>query len=120
MQSTVAPFGASVQTRRAPANVAPAVMPTKIPSFCAKSRLRRSASAFWDRDDAVDNIHFHRVRGQLRNEIGGPALQGMGFEGRVGGGGGTVRVALLRNPAFEQRCVLRFAHDDLGVGTLLR
>jgi hypothetical protein len=45
MQSTVPPFGASAHTRKAPANVAPAVMPTKIPSFCAKSRLQRSASA---------------------------------------------------------------------------
>ena len=40
MQRTVTPFGASAQTRSAPANVAPAVMPTKIPSLCANSPLQ--------------------------------------------------------------------------------
>jgi hypothetical protein len=40
-----APFGASRATCSAPAKVAPAVMPTKMPSFCASSWLHRIASA---------------------------------------------------------------------------
>ena len=38
------PFSASAATRNAPANVAPEVMPTKIPSFVASSLLQRIAS----------------------------------------------------------------------------
>src|SRR5438270_120730 len=45
MHKTVEPFGASAQTLSAPAKVAPEVMPTKIPSFFARSWLQRIASA---------------------------------------------------------------------------
>src|SRR4249920_2796817 len=44
MQRTVELGAALLQTSSAPANVAPAVMPTKIPSFWASSRLHFMAS----------------------------------------------------------------------------
>src|SRR5262249_43120781 len=44
MHSTVSPVFAFLHTSSAPANVAPAVMPTKMPSFCASSRLHFMAS----------------------------------------------------------------------------
>src|ERR1700690_2757024 len=46
MQRTVDPGAASLQTCSAPANVAPEVIPTKIPSFCASCLLQCMASAF--------------------------------------------------------------------------
>ena len=44
MHSTVEPGAAVLQTSSAPAKVAPAVIPTKMPSFCASSRLHFMAS----------------------------------------------------------------------------
>src|SRR5438552_17431026 len=44
MQRMVEPLGASAAMRRAPAKVAPELMPTKIPSFWASSLLQRMAS----------------------------------------------------------------------------
>ena len=46
-------------------------------------------------------------------------MHGMRPEGGVSGGRGAVRVALLRDTAFEQRRLLRFAHDDLRIRKLL-
>src|ERR1700722_4119569 len=46
MHRTVDPWGASAQTFNAAANVPPEEMPTKIPSFRARSLLQRIASAF--------------------------------------------------------------------------
>ena len=41
MHRIVVPFGASFATCSAAVNVAPADVPTRIPSFCASSRLSR-------------------------------------------------------------------------------
>ncbi len=88
-------------TRRAPANVAPAVMPTKILSCCAKSRLHRSTSAF-----AIGMMRWMTFMStasavSFGMKSGVQPLLGVGFEGRVGGGGGPVGVALLRNFRFR-------------------
>ena len=49
----VAPFGASLATCSAPANVPPAVMPTKMPSFLASSWLFLIASEAIASDDGL-------------------------------------------------------------------
>src|SRR5215813_1420475 len=53
MHSTVSPVFAFLHTSSAPANVAPAVMPTKMPSFCASSRLHFMASRLVDHSDCT-------------------------------------------------------------------
>ena len=119
MQRMFAPFGASAATFRAPANVAPAVMPTKMPSLRASSPLHLMPFGARDVNDPVDHLHVDGVCGQLRDEVWRPALHGMRLEGRVGRGRRSVGIALLLLAAAEQLRVLGLAEHDLGVGHFL-
>ncbi len=72
-----------------------------------------------NRDQAVDQLHRHRVARDLRNEIGRPALHRVRLEARMRRGRRAVGIALLLDAAAEQLRVFRLAGDDLGVGALL-
>ena len=109
MQRMFAPFGASAATLSAPANVAPALMPTKMPSLRASSPLHLIAFGARDVDDSVDHFHVYGICGQLRDEVRRPALHGMRLEGRMGGGRRSVRIALLLYAAREQLRILGLA-----------
>ena len=108
-----APFGASAQTRSAPAKVAPDVMPTKMPSFCASSWRQRIASGARDRDDAVDHLHGHGIGGQLRDEVRRPALHRMRLEGRMR------RRRASRRHCAPARCRCRAAGASSGSHTMI-
>src|ERR1700724_2987287 len=118
MHKTVEPLGASAQTRNAPAKVAPEVMPTKMPSFCANSRLQRRASA-----PGIRRIRsmtpVSTITGELRDKIGAPPLHRMRLPSSVGCRGGPVTFALLRTSARQHRRIIRLADDDLGVRPFL-
>src|SRR6185312_10377482 len=72
-----------------------------------------------NRQDAVDELHRHRIAGDLWNEIRRPALHRMRLEARMSRGRRAVRVPLLLDVATEQLRILRLANHDPGLGTLL-
>src|SRR6185437_6784020 len=62
-----------------------------------------------NRQDAVDELHRHRIAGDLWNEVGCPALHRMRLEARMSRGRRAVRVPLLLDVATEQLRILRLA-----------
>ena len=96
MRSTVAPLAASRQTCSAPANVAPAVMPTKMPSLLGELAAAMHRVSVGNRQNTIDYVHSHRITRQLRNKIGAPPLHRMRLPGGVGRRGRPVRLPLLR------------------------
>jgi hypothetical protein len=115
----LAPFGASAATCKAPANVAPAVMPTKMPSFCASSWLSRIASAPGDAQDAIDDLHLHASPVSFGMKSGVQPCMGCGLNAGMRRSGGPIRLARLLDAAAQQGRVFRLADDDLRVGHLL-
>ena len=81
--STVDPFGADSQIFKAPENVAPLEVPTKIPSFCASSCDSRIASAPLIGNDLVYQFHRDGIFGELGDEVGRPALHHVRTKVRV-------------------------------------
>src|SRR6516225_8584779 len=98
MQRILAPFGASAATFSAPAKVAPALMPTKIPSFCASSTLHLipSAPGIW----TIRSITFISTASDLS------------FGMKSG-------VQPCKSAGNELR-ILRFAEHDFGVWHFFR
>ena len=90
-----------------------------MPSFAASSLLQRMASAPGDRQDAVDQFHIDRVAGELRNEVGRPALHRVRLETRMRRRRRPVGQPLLLDPGFEQRRIGRLADNDLRLRALL-
>src|SRR5919198_1285194 len=97
MQRIVEPLGASLHTWSAAAKVAPADVPTKIPSLCASSRLQRIAGELWD-------------------EIRTPSLYRMWLPRRMPRRRRAVRVPLLLRAAADHRCIGGLAEYDFSLG----
>ena len=119
MARIVAPFGARAAIFCAPANVAPELIPTKMPSFFASSLLHFSASAFSMRSDFADRLRCHRIPGQLGDEVRAPALHGVRFPRRVTRGSRAICVPLLLDPARQHRRFVRLAHHNLRLRPFL-
>src|ERR1700684_4528062 len=113
MHRMFAPFGASLAIFSAPAKVPPEVMPTKMPSLAASSLLQRMASA--PEIGRIRSMSFRCTAspGQLRNEIGRPALHRVRLETWMRRSRRAVRHSLLLDPGFEQWRIRWLADDDL-------
>src|SRR5665811_1735782 len=118
MASTVEPGAAFLQTSSAPAKVAPAVMPTKMPSCCASALAFFIASApamvmmrLITPMSTASPVSFGMKSG-LQPCIGCGLKAGLGLAGEPSGlrSCGVWLVSIR---------VGRLAHDDLGVGPLL-
>ncbi len=105
---------------RAPANVAPAVMPAKIPSFVARPPLHRSASALAiSRMRSITPVSTASLV-SFGMKSGVQPCIGCGLNAGWAPARGAVRVTLLRFTVCEQRRVGRLTDNDPGDRTLLR
>ena len=119
MASIVAPFGASLQTASAPAKVAPAVMPTKMPSFWASCLLQCIASA--PAMVMMRSISFMSTASPVSfgMKSGLQPCIGCGLNAGCGAAGEPSGLRSCSVPLRQHRRVRRLADDDLGVRPFL-
>src|SRR5438874_10387704 len=118
MHKMFAPFSASAAILSAPAKVAPAVIPTKIPSLAASSLLSRIASG--PAIGRMRSMTFIATASSvsLGMKSGVQPCIGCGLNEGCGAAGDPSGLRDCAMPLAQWR-ILRLANDDLGFRTLL-